>query len=65
MDKPSQGAVSTVTAFAASHAAAEEFARSSRAMNELLRIDKLEEASQNQILADIKKFQEMNEWWKE
>ena len=44
MDKPSQGAVSTVTAFAASHAAAEEFARSSRAMNELLRIDKLEEA---------------------
>ena len=39
-----QGVVSTVTEFAASHAASEEFARSSRAMNELLRIEKLEEA---------------------
>ena len=41
---PSQGVVLTVREFAAKHAAGEEFARSSKQMNELLRIDKLEEA---------------------
>jgi hypothetical protein len=41
---PTQGKVSTVREFAAKHAAGEEFARASRQMNELLRIDKLEEA---------------------
>ena len=44
MAPPSQGVVSTVREFAAQHAASEEFARASRQMNELLRIDKLEEA---------------------
>lgn len=44
MPPRSQGAVSSVREFAAAHAASEEFARSSRQMNELLRIDKLEEA---------------------
>ena len=39
-----QGVVPTVQAFAASLASSEEFDRSSRQMNELLRIDKVEEA---------------------
>ena len=39
-----QGVVGTVREFAAAHAASEEFARASKQMNELLRIDKLEEA---------------------
>ena len=46
-----QGVVSSVREFAAAHAASEERQRSNRQMNELLRIDKLEDAQRR--MADL------------
>lgn len=49
-----QGVVSSVREFAAAHASLEEKKRSSRQMNELLRIDKLEEAQRR--MAELARY---------